>query len=96
MRIDELLNAKRPEILRAAKAHGAGNVRVFGSVARGDASANSDVDLLIQLEKGRGFSDLMGFCEDVENTLGRRVDVVTDDGLSPFLRERVLAEAVPL
>lgn len=96
MGIDELLNAKRPEILRAAKAHGAGNVRVFGSVARGEASPDSDVDLLIHLEKGRGFSDLMGFCEDVETALGRRVDVVTDDGLSPFLRERVLAEAVPL
>ena len=47
-------------------------------------------------QKGRGFSDLMGFCDDVETTLGRRVVVVTDDGLSPFLRERVLAEAVPL
>jgi uncharacterized protein len=96
MEIAELLNARRPEILRAAKAHGVGNVRVFGSVARGEASLNSDVDLLIHLEKGRGFSDLMGFCEDVEAALGRRVDVVTDDALSPFLREKVLAEAVPL
>jgi uncharacterized protein len=96
MGIDELLNARRPDILRAAKAHGAGNVRVFGSVARGEGSPHSDVDLLIHLEKGRGFADLMGFCEDVEAALGRRVDVVTDDGLSPFLRARVLAEAVPL
>ena len=96
MGIEELLSENRPAILRAAKTHGAGNVRVFGSVARGEASADSDVDLLIHLEVGRGFSDLMGFCEEVEATLGRRVDVVTDDGLSPFLRERVLAEAVPL
>jgi predicted nucleotidyltransferase len=96
MGIKELLSSKRPEILRAAESHGAMNVRVFGSVARGEASAESDVDLLIHLKKGRGFTDPMGFCEDVETVLGRRVDVVTDDGLSPFLRATVLAEAVPL
>jgi len=65
-------------------------------VARGEAGPGSDLDLLITLEAGRGFRDLMDFCEEVEAALLRKVDVVVEDGLSPHIRERVLTEAVAL
>ena len=84
------------EIRRIAQRHGVESVRVFGSLARGEAGPGSDVDLLIRLGPGHGFADFMAFCEDAEAVLGRRVDVVTEDGLSPYLRDRVLAEALPL
>jgi len=87
---------KADEIRAIARRHGVERVRVFGSLARGDAHPESDVDLLIRLAPGHGFSDFMAFCQEVEAALGRRVDVVTEDGLSPYLRERVLAEAIPL
>lgn len=83
-------------IRRIASRHGVDRVRLFGSRARGDAHPASDVDLLIRLLPGHGFSDFMAFCEEAEVALGRRVDVVTEDGLSPYIRDRVLAEAVPL
>ncbi|MEO8360600.1 MAG: nucleotidyltransferase domain-containing protein [Vicinamibacteria bacterium] len=84
-------------IVRAAsRRHGVRRVRVFGSVARGDARPESDLDLLIALEPGRGFRDLMDFCGEVEASLDRRVDVVMEDGLSSHIKERVLAEAVTL
>lgn len=83
-------------IRRVADRHGIEGVRVFGSVARGEAVPRSDIDLLIRLKPGHGFSDFMAFCEEAEGVLGRRVDVVTEDGLSPYLRDRVLAEAIPL
>ena len=96
MRFDELLNAKRPEILRAAKDHGAGNVRVFGSVARGHASADSDVDLLVDLEPGRSLLDHAALVLELEALLGRRVDVAVARGLRSRIRDRVLKEAIPL
>jgi predicted nucleotidyltransferase len=83
MGIEELLSAKKPEILRAAKAHGAGNVRVFGSVARGDASADSDVDLLVDLEPGRSLLDHAALVLELEALLGRRVDVAVARGSVP-------------
>jgi predicted nucleotidyltransferase len=88
--------AQAEEVRAIARRHGVERVRVFGSLARGEGRPTSDVDLLIRLRPGHGFSDFMAFCRDVEAVLGRRVDVVTEDGLSPFLRARVLAEAVPL
>jgi uncharacterized protein len=84
------------EIRRIARRHGVESVRVFGSLARGEAGPRSDVDLLIRLGPGHGFADFMAFCEEAEAALGRRVDVVTEDGLSPYIRSRVLAEAIPL
>ncbi len=84
------------ELRRIAERHGVDRVRVFGSHARGEALPDSDLDLLVRLLPGHGFSDFMAFCEEAEAALGQRVDVVTEDGLSPFIRDRVLAEATPL
>lgn len=83
-------------ILNSAMRHGMRHVRVFGSVARGEATSASDLDLLVEVEPGRSYLDLVGFLQDVEAELGHRVDVVTDGGLSPYLRDRIYAEAVPL
>ena len=86
----------RAEILAAASRHGATNVRVFGSVARGDADAASDVDFLVDFEPGRSLLDLAGLLVDLEDLLGHPVDVVTEPGLKARIRQRVLAEAVPV
>ncbi|MCK9377575.1 MAG: nucleotidyltransferase family protein [Syntrophobacterales bacterium] len=96
MRLDELLREKRQEILAIAARHGAYNVRIFGSVARGEADEASDVDVLVELEMGRSLMDLGGLLMDLQELLGRRVDVVTEQGLRTRIRNRVLREAVPL
>jgi predicted nucleotidyltransferase len=72
------------------------NIRVFGSLARGDAHADSDVDLLVEYVSGGSGFDFVEFCDQVEVALGRKVDVVTEDSLHPLVRDRVLAQAVPL
>lgn len=84
------------EIRRLAAAHGVVHLRVFGSLARGEADAASDLDLLVDLASDRDLLDLIAFKLDVEDLLGRRVDVLTEAALSPYLREGVLAEARPL
>ena len=84
----------RAEILAAAARHGATNVRVFGSVARGDADAASDVDFLVDFEPGRSLLDLASLLVELEDLLGHPVDVVTEPGLKARIRQRVLAEAV--
>src|SRR3989442_15786650 len=96
MSLGELLQAKREDILRTATKHGAYNVRVFGSVARGEADAESDIDLLVDMEAGRSLLDLSGLLIDLEDLLGCNVDVVTERGLRDRIRERVLREAVSL
>ncbi len=96
MNLKELINAKRSEILRTAARHGARNVRVFGSFVRGEAGLDSDLDLLVRMDDGRSLLDLVGLWQDLEELLGRRVDVVSEGGLSPHLRGRILSEAVPL
>ena len=96
MAVEDLLKAKREEILRACAKYGAYNVRVFGSVARSEADEQSDLDFLVELEPGRTLFDLGGLQSDLEQLLGCRVDVVTERGLKPRIRERVLREAVPL
>ena len=93
---DRSLNEHRDAILAIAARHGARNVRLFGSVARGDARPDSDIDLLVDLEPGRSLLDHVGLWQDLEELLGRRVDVVVDGGLSPHLEKRILAEATPL
>ena len=90
------LAERRTEILRLAERYRAGKVRVFGSVARGDNSQVSDVDLLVTPQPGCSLFDLGGLLEDLQELLGCPVDLVTEDGLKPRLRERVLREAVPL
>jgi len=94
--MNNTINEKRAVILRLAAQHGARNVRFFGSVARGEADALSDLDILVDLEPGRSLLDLGGLLMDLQELLGCRVDVVTEKGLRPRIRERVLAEAVPL
>jgi predicted nucleotidyltransferase len=96
MSIEALLREKRDEILRIAARHGASNIRVFGSVARGEATTESDVDFLVELERGRSLLDHAALMIDLEDLLGRRVDVATERGLKPQIRERILEEAVRL
>jgi predicted nucleotidyltransferase len=96
MAVEDLLKAKREEILRVCAKYGAYNVRVFGSVARSEADEQSDIDFLVELEAGRTLFDLGGLQYDLEQLLGCRVDVVTERGLKPRIRERVLREALPL
>jgi predicted nucleotidyltransferase len=95
MSVSDLLNNKREEILRLAAQYGARNVRVFGSVARGDADEMSDVDFLVDLDEDRNLLDLGGLLMDLRELLNRDVDVVTTDGLRARIRDRVLREAVP-
>ena len=96
MSLEELLQAKREDILRTASKYGAYNVRVFGSVARGEADAQSDIDLLVDMEAGRSLFDLGGLLMDLQDLLNCNVDVVTEDGLRDRIRERVLKEAIAL
>lgn len=96
MGIDELLKEKREDILRIAAQHGAYNVRVFGSVARGEASAESDIDFLIDVRANHSRWFPGGLLADLEDLLGCKVDIVTENGLHRLIRERVLKEAVPL
>ena len=95
MNIEKLLREKRLEILEIAARRGATNVRVFGSVARGNADPQSDLDLLVDMEPGRSLMDLGGLWWELNELLQIKVDVVTEKGLRPRLRERVLEEAVP-
>jgi hypothetical protein len=96
MGIEDILGEKRAAILRIAASHGASNIRIFGSVARGEADRKSDVDILVEMASGRSLLDLGGLSIDLEELLERRVDVVTERGLRERIRERVLREARPL
>ena len=96
MGIEELLREKREEILRIAARHGAYNVRIFGSVAKGQAGTESDVDFLVDLEPNRSLFDLGGLLMDLQALLGCAVDIVTEKGLHWYIRVRILAEAQPL
>jgi predicted nucleotidyltransferase len=91
-----IINNHRQEILDIAHQRGIMNVRVFGSMSRGDAGPDSDVDLLVQLESGRSGLALGGFLMDVSELLGRKVDVVTEKALHPRLRGKIVQEAQPL
>jgi predicted nucleotidyltransferase len=96
MTLQDLRATQRDEILRLAAKRGARKVRVFGSVVRGEDRPDSDVDFLVEMDPGRTLFDLSGLVLDLKGLLGAPVDVVTEAGLRPRLRDRVLAEAVPL
>jgi len=91
-----LLRTKKAEILAAAEKHGAGNVRVFGSVARGEDVEGSDIDLLVSMESNRSLYDLIGLQQEIEQMLGRKTDVLTERSINRYLRERILQEATAL
>jgi uncharacterized protein len=92
----QLLEQQRANILRIAAKYGARNVRVFGSSVHGSAAENSDIDLLVDLEPNRSLLDQVGLKQELEELLGRSVDIVVEGGVSPYLEERIFAEAVPL
>lgn len=92
----DALKRRRAEVLRLAAKYGATDVRVFGSVARGEADESSDIDFLVRMSPGRSAFDVGGLLMDLQDLFGRRVDVVTERGLRPRMRERVLREAIPV
>jgi hypothetical protein len=91
-----LTKALAAEIRRLGERYGIRNIRVFGSIARGESGPESDVDLLVEYVPGRGGFAFVDFCDAVEELLKRKVDVVTEKSLHPLIRDEVLAEAVPL
>ena len=96
MDIYDLVREKREDTLRVAAEHGAHNVRIFGSVARGEADSESDLDLLVDMEPGQSLLDLGGLLMDLRELLGCKVDVVMVKGLQKRIRDRVLRDAVSL
>ena len=96
MNLRGLLKEKRTEILATAKRHGARNVRIFGSVARGEDDEKSDLDFLVEMEKGRSLLDHAALLLDLEELLGCKVDVLSEKGIKPRIREHVFREARPL
>ena len=96
MKLNELLQLRKKEILHIAAQHGAYNVRIFGSVARDEAGPESDIDILVDLEPGRSLFDHAALMLDLEKLLQCKVDVITERSLRPRVRERVFREAIPL
>ncbi|HCU25382.1 MAG TPA: hypothetical protein DF383_10205, partial [Deltaproteobacteria bacterium] len=94
MPYSQWLLTKREEILRLASQYGASDVRVFGSAARGEERSDSDLDLLVELEPNRSLLDRIGLIQDLEDLLGRKVEVVNQKALHWYLRKRILQEAV--
>jgi predicted nucleotidyltransferase len=94
--MDKRLLSKRKQILRLAQRYGASNVRIFGSVARGEATPESDIDFLVELAPNRSLLDLGGLLMELQDLLGCNVDVVTEKSLHWYIREKVLVEAQPL
>jgi hypothetical protein len=90
------IKIRRDEIIRICESHGGHNVRVFGSVARGESNSQSDLDLLVEFESGRSLIDQVAMVQDLRELLGQKVDVVPDDALNKYIKEQVLKEAVAL
>jgi predicted nucleotidyltransferase len=91
-----MIREKRDEILRIAHTHGARNVRLFGSIARGEGKPESDIDVLVEMEPGRSLLDMIAIKQDLEDLLGRKVDIVTEAAVSPYIRNAVVNGAVNL
>ncbi len=96
MDVSKLVKKNREKILEIATKNGAYNVRIFGSVARGDTNEKSDIDFLIDMEPDRSLFDVGGLLMDLQDLLGCKVDIVTTKGLRPSIRDEVLQEAIPL
>lgn len=96
MRLNQQLQAKRQEIITLADRYGARNLKIFGSVARGEDQPTSDVDFLVEMDEKSTLLDYIGFVQELENLLGCKVDVAEPTSLHPLIRDRVLQEAVPL
>ena len=94
--LETLRSQYRDQILTSAAAHKAGNIRVFGSVVRGEATETSDVDFLAHFKKGASLFDVAGLTNDLSNLLGVKVDVIPDDSIHWFIRDKILKESVPL
>ena len=92
----DTIKERRNDILRVAENHGATNIRVFGSVARGEDTKSSDIDFLVSMAPDRNLLDLAGLLEDLRELLGRNVDVVTEDGIYWLLRRKIMKEARPI
>lgn len=92
----EHLRQRRDHLLIIAARCGAFDARVFGSVARGEDNAASDVDFLVRMERGRSLLDLVALRDNLAEAIARPVDVVTENGIYPYLRQRILAEALPM
>ena len=96
MTLNKILDKNREKILRIAASYGARDLRVFGSVSRGEANLKSDIDILITLETGRSLLDIVALKQDLEDLLGCKVDVVTEEAVSPYIREELLSNAISL
>ena len=96
MEVERTLRKKRDAIIAMAAKHGALNPRIFGSIARGESGPESDIDLLVKMEEGRSLLDVSALALDLQDLLGVKVDVVSEDGLYWILRRRILKEAKPL
>lgn len=96
MKAQDIIRERREDILRVASLRGAHNVRVFGSAARGEDTEASDIDFLVTMEPGRSLLDKAGLLTDLQELLGRKVDVVSDDAIYWLLRRKILKEALPV
>lgn len=96
MSIKEMIDARREDILRIAAEHGARDIRLFGSVARGEAGPESDVDFLVRLQPGTTLLRHAALVRELTNLLGREVQVVSERALRPRVRDRVMREAIPI
>jgi uncharacterized protein len=94
--ITQQIQTQRQAILHLAQTYGATNLRIFGSVARGEDTPTSDLDMIIDLEPNRSLFDLGGLAMDLQDLLGCPVDIVTEKGLKQRIRDRVLREAINL
>ena len=96
MSLSKTLKNSREEILNIAGKYGAKNIRVFGSVARGEEKQGSDIDIIVEMKQGSSLLDIIAIKQDIEDLLGRKVDVVTEASISPYIRTEILREAVNL
>lgn len=96
MSLNKLITGNRDAILKIAQRYNAVNIRVFGSMVRGDAEYNSDVDLLVDLDVNISLLDRIAMIQEIEDLLGRKIDLVTPDKLHSVIKDRVMNEAIPL